>query len=64
MNILPIYSNYISCKHIWENGGLNINDYEGRSKRLYEVENNLFRSWINIKYIVRERKNNLDHRFL
>lgn len=37
MNILPIYANYISAKHMAENGGLNINNYEKRSKRLYEV---------------------------
>jgi hypothetical protein len=37
MNILPIYANYISAKHIDENGGLNMNNYEKRSQRLYEV---------------------------
>lgn len=37
MNILPIYSNYIITKHVKENGGLKVNDYEKRSKRLYEV---------------------------
>lgn len=37
MNILPIYSSYVSMRHIEQNGGLHMNNYKKRSKRLYEV---------------------------
>lgn len=50
MNILPIYANYISAKHMAENGGLNINNYEKRSKRLYEVNLPSFRSLISVRF--------------
>lgn len=37
MNILPVFSNYISTKHIRENGGVNMHDYQGRADKLYDV---------------------------
>jgi hypothetical protein len=37
MNILPVYAHYMGVKHYSENGGLHMNNYEKRSKRMYEV---------------------------
>ncbi len=38
MNILPIYSHYVAVKHYAQHGGLHMNNYEKRSKRMYEVK--------------------------
>jgi phosphoserine aminotransferase len=37
MNIIPVFSNYVMSKHIRENGGVNMNQYQKRSQRLYDV---------------------------
>jgi phosphoserine aminotransferase len=40
MNILPIYAHYVITDYVLKNGGLRVNDYDRRSKRLYEVIDN------------------------
>lgn len=37
MNITSLYAHHVFTKHVAENGGLDYNNYEKRSKRIYDV---------------------------